>query len=70
MTLKELQDFISAFGSILSGLAAMIGIYVAYTVYKNQKLLAQRQLILPLWEYMSSLTKFDLNTPNTPVPYF
>jgi hypothetical protein len=67
MTIKEVQDLVTAFGTMLSGSAAVIGIYVAFTVHKNQKLLAQRQLIMPLWEYMASLTKFDPNNPSTPI---
>ena len=61
-----LLEVISAIGTLLSGVAAAIGITVAYKVHQNQKLLSQRQLLLPLWEYMSTLSKIDPRAPVTP----
>ncbi|WGG52110.1 hypothetical protein [Rugamonas sp. DEMB1] len=63
-SLKEIQDFIAAFGSILSGLAAAGAIYVAHRVHENQKLLSQRQLLLPLWDHMATLSMIDPTAPN------
>ncbi|KAB8062099.1 hypothetical protein GCN74_03480 [Janthinobacterium sp. FT14W] len=62
---KPVLEIISAIGSLLAGSATCAGLWVAYTVHKNQKLLAQRQLIIPLWDYMSSLRKFDPLLPIT-----
>jgi hypothetical protein len=61
-----LLEIISTIGTLLSGVAAVIGINVAYKVHQNQKLLSQRQLLLPLWEYMSTLSKIDPRNPVTP----
>lgn len=61
-----LLETISATGTLLSGVATLIGINVAYKVHQNQKLLSQRQLLLPLWGYMSTLSKIDPNNPVTP----
>lgn len=59
-------NVLSALGSLLSGVATLASIFVAYKVHQNQKLLAQRQMILPLWDHMASLSKFDPNKPITP----
>ena len=56
----------AAAGAVLSGVATTIAIIVAYKVHQNQKLLSQRQLLLPLWDYMATLSKIDSNTPVTP----
>ncbi|WP_421348836.1 DUF4760 domain-containing protein [Aeromonas veronii] len=58
-------EAIAAIGALLSGLATIMGIVVAYKVHRNQKLLSQRQLLLPLWEYMSTLSKIDDTKPIT-----
>lgn len=55
---------ISASGSLLAGVAAVAGLYVAYTVHQNQKLLSKRQLILPLWDHMATLSEIDPTSPN------
>lgn len=47
-------------------MATIIATVVAYKVHKNQKLLAQRQLLLPLWDYMSTLSEIDANKPVAP----
>lgn len=54
---------VSAAGAVLSGVATGVAVFVAYKVHQNQKLLAQRQLLLPLWEHMASLRKIDPNAP-------
>jgi hypothetical protein len=63
MDYKPLQELLSAVGSVLSGIATCVAIYVAYKVHLNQKLLTQRQLILPLWDHMSTLTAIDPSAP-------
>lgn len=60
------QSLMTALGATLSGLAASVGIYVAFKVHKNQKLLSQRQLLLPLWDHMSTLNSVDPADPITP----
>ena len=59
-------EVLTAVAGLLSGLAATMGIFVAYKVHLNQKLLAQRQLLLPLWEHMSNLSNIDAQNPITP----
>ncbi|PJX12712.1 hypothetical protein CWI66_16225 [Halomonas sp. 141] len=61
-----LLSVLTALGTLLSGIATTIAIVVAYKVHMNQKLLSQRQLLLPLWEYMATLSKIDPNEPITP----
>lgn len=56
---------INSVGALLSGSAAIIGILVAFRIHENQKLLSQRQLLLPLWEYMSTLHKINHESPIT-----
>lgn len=58
-----LISFFSALGAVLSGLATIVAVVVAYKVHKSQKLLAQRQLLLPLWDYMSTLNSIDIENP-------
>lgn len=59
-------SWVSALGSLMSGLATLASIFVAYKVHQNQKLLAQRQLILPLWEHMASLSIVSPTNPIVP----
>lgn len=58
-----LTSFFSALGAVLSGIATIVAVVLAYKVHKSQKLLAQRQLLLPLWDYMSTLRKIDARRP-------
>ena len=51
---------------MLSGIATIVAVVVAYKVHQNQKLLAQRQLLLPLWDYMSTLSAIDAEDPIAP----
>ncbi|GGB51826.1 hypothetical protein GCM10011502_26220 [Oceanisphaera marina] len=59
-------EVITAIGALLSGTAASAGIFVAYKVHQNQKLLSQRQLLLPLWEHMATLSEVNPTAPITP----
>ncbi|MDX5991743.1 hypothetical protein [Ectopseudomonas alcaliphila] len=56
----------SSLGAALSGLATATAVYVAYKVHQSQKLLAQRQLLIPLWDHMATLTKINHLDPVTP----
>ena len=71
------SEVVSAIGTALSAVAALIGLGLSFIVYKgqsklskqlasdqarvareihdSQKLLSQRQLLIPLWKYMTSL---------------
>jgi hypothetical protein len=53
-------------GTALSALALIITVWITWKVHKNQKLLAQRQLLLPLWEYMSKLREINPAEPIAP----
>jgi len=57
---------ISAAGAVLSAVTTGLAVFVAYKVHQNQKLLAQRQLLLPLWEHMASLSKINPDEPVIP----
>lgn len=59
-------NIVMVLGTLLSGIASLGAIYVAYRIHKREKLLTQRQLLLPLWEYMSTLTQIDPDNPITP----
>ena len=63
---KTVLDNWTAIATILSAVAAGFAIYTSFTVYKGQKLLSQRQLIVPLWEYISSLSEINPQRPITP----
>lgn len=58
-------EIFTVIGSVISGLAASAGIFVAYKVHQNQKLLSQRQLLLPLWDHMATLSKINHKQPIT-----
>ncbi|MCG3767882.1 DUF4760 domain-containing protein [Vibrio cincinnatiensis] len=58
-------EIITAIGAVLSGFAASAGIFVAYKVHQNQKLLSQRQLLLPLWDHMATLSEIAHKKPIT-----
>lgn len=66
MDTNSITSIASSIGAILSGIATTIAIIVAYRVHKNQKLLAQRQLLLPLWDHMATLSKIDHDKPVSP----
>lgn len=66
MDTNLITSIASSMGAMLSGLATTIAVVVAYKVHNNQKLLSQRQLLLPLWDHMATLSKIDANNPITP----
>lgn len=51
---------------IFSAIAAGTGIFLSYTVFKMQRQMTQRQLIVPLWQYISTLNEIDSSNPITP----
>jgi hypothetical protein len=51
---------------IFSAIAAGTGIFLSYTVFKMQRQMTQRQLIVPLWQYISTLNEIDPLNPITP----
>ncbi|QHF50515.1 hypothetical protein [Pseudomonas sp. S49] len=57
---------VSAVGAFLSGTATAAAVYLSYHVQKNQKLLSQRQLLLPLWDHMASLSDINPDEPVVP----
>ena len=56
----------TAIATMFSAITAGFAIYISIIVYKGQKVLSQRQLIVPLWEYISSLSEIDPKRPVTP----
>ena len=66
MEINTVAIIVSSVGAILSGVATTLAIIVASIVHRNQKLLAQRQLLLPLWDHMATLNRIDPNKPITP----
>jgi len=63
---KTLLDNLTAISTILSVIVAGLAIIISYIVFTGQKRLSQRQLIVPLWEYISSLSEIDPQNPITP----
>ena len=63
MSRYEMMSIVAASASALAAVAA---VWVSYVVYKGQALLAQRQLIVPLWEYLRTLNEIDPARPITP----
>jgi hypothetical protein len=59
-------DTISAVGGGLSGIGTAAAVFVSWMVYRGQRLLSQRQLLIPLWDYMSSLNEVNAQQPITP----
>jgi hypothetical protein len=66
MTTETIIAIVSAVGALLSGTATAAAVYVSYHVQKSQKLLSQRQLLLPLWDHMASLSDIDSDQPVLP----
>lgn len=62
----DVASIITAVGTAFAALAASTGVFVAYRVHQNQRLLAQRQLLLPLWEHISQLSEINPKKPITP----
>lgn len=63
---SEIIGIIGASGTLFSAVALLITVYVTYRIHNNQKLLSQRQLILPLWEYISNIKDINYEKPVTP----
>lgn len=57
------SSLLADIGSMLSGVGTIFAIFVAYKVHSTQKQLTQRQLLLPLWEYMSNISEIKPNAP-------
>lgn len=66
MTATDIAIIVTGIGTALSALATVVAVMLTNRVHKSQQLLAQRQLLLPLWEYMSQLRAIDSNNPITP----
>jgi hypothetical protein len=66
MTNETIIALASAVGALLSGTATVAAVYVSYHVQKSQKLLSQRQLLIPLWDHMASLSDIDSDQPVLP----
>jgi hypothetical protein len=62
---KEVADVVTALGTALAAIAAAGSIAAAVAIAGTQKKLAQRQLLVPLWEYLSSLNEVDPKKPVT-----
>jgi uncharacterized protein DUF4760 len=62
---KGLLDLLTCVATVLSALAIIGTIAATIMVARMQKLLAQRQLIIPLWEYISTLDDLE---PADPAP--
>ncbi len=60
------SDSLAAVSTALSAIAVIISLFVSVWVYRGQKLLAQRQLLVPLWSYLASLNRIDPTKPITP----
>ena len=62
---SSLENWV-AISTIIAGIAAAIGIGVSVRLYRNQQNYSQKQLILPVWEYISNLREIDSENPITP----
>jgi hypothetical protein len=61
------MEWISALAAAIGSIAALLAVFVAWLIWQKQKLLSQRQLVLPLWEYMAKLNAIDPKAPIVPV---
>ncbi|MDD4962727.1 MAG: hypothetical protein PHI11_02280 [Gallionella sp.] len=66
MSPTDISTIVSAIAGLISAVAASLGIWIAYHVHRNQQLLSQRQLLVPLWEYISTLNAIDPEKPVIP----
>lgn len=62
---STIMDVINSLSAIVSATALLLAVLISYRVHQNQKLLAQRQLLLPLWEYISQLPRINPANPIT-----
>jgi hypothetical protein len=60
---KETADALTAIGTILAAVATTFTVLVAVMVFRGQRLLSRRQLLIPLWEYMADVRNIDLDDP-------
>ena len=56
-------EAITVISGLLSVIAVLITSYVAWCVYEGQRKLSQRQLIIPLWKYLSNIRAIDSEKP-------
>lgn len=49
--------------TILSGIAALVAVVVAYIVFIGERRMGQRQLIIPLWDYLIGINEIDVKDP-------
>lgn len=64
--MDSLVQFLGIVASGLSALAAFLAIRATIKIAEMQKTLSQRQLIIPLWDHMSSLNDIDPASPVVP----
>lgn len=63
---KEIADLLTATGTVLGAIATTFAIVVSWKVYGGQRLLSQRQLLIPLWKYMTAIRNLNTLKPATP----
>ncbi len=56
-------NLITALGALLSGIASVLAIWIVKKVHEREKLLTQRQLLLPLWDHLKDLSDIDPAEP-------
>lgn len=65
MNATDIAIIVTGIGTALSAIAMGITIYTSLKIHKSQQLLSQRQLLLPLWQYISDLDSVDPKNPIT-----
>ncbi len=60
-------EWVGALAAAIGSIAALLAVRVAWLIWQKQKLLSQRQLLLPLWEYMAKLNAIDPKAPIVPI---
>lgn len=60
------SDTLTVIAAIASAIAAFFAIIVSIITYRGQSQFARRQMIIPLWEYISSLNEIDPAAPIVP----
>lgn len=56
-------QMLGAISTALSVIAVIITAIIAWLVFQGQKKLSQRQLIIPLWKYLSNIREIDPKKP-------
>lgn len=59
----KVTEWVYMIGDIASVIAVLITAFVAWKVSQGQKKLSQRQLIIPIWDYLSSIKDIDAKKP-------